>query len=371
MTSTSRARRAVVGGLLLGVTVLVPACGPTAASLPAGPADASRVDGAPFAALAPCGEQPFVAVFRGFTAEGRLVEKPGSSPSSDIYGLRPDGSVSPVTTDLGSYEFGITDDAATVYASPYPAVVPTTTLAPTVDRVVAIAPATGQQTVVLETSDVGAVAPAPDGSRLGLTVFTEASGVGASEPVVVDVPAVAAPRSLTPSPASRATPVVVATRELTWSPDGRLLAFVATLPDAAQELRVTHVATGDSTTLRRVDAAVALHSLDWSPDGTTLLTVEGRAPTAAGGSRDTAVEIDVATGRSTVVLRGVRGDLVYSAADGSRLTMLDDGPGPSVVARTWSRTPGGRFVATSRATIGADDGLVSADRLDIPRCALP
>ena len=385
MTSTTRAQPASTGVLLLGIALLVSACAPTIGAESPDSPDALRVDRAPFAALAQCGDQPFVAVFRGFTADGELVEKAGSSPSSDIYGVRPDGSVSPVTTDLGSYEFGIADDAATIYASPDPspsvsappsaADVTTVAPSPSADRVVAIAPASGQQTLVLEAPDVGAVAPAPDGSRLGLTVFTagEQPDVGTSAPALVDLPAVSAPRSLAPDAAAarRAEPVVVATRELTWSPDGQRLAFVATLPDATQEVRVADAVNGDSTTLHRVDAAIALLSLDWSPDGTTLLTVEGRAPTNAGRSRDRVVEIDVATGRSAIVLRGVRGDLVYSAADGSRLTMLDNSPESSAVARTWSRNPGGRFVETSAAEIGADVGLVSADRLDIPRCALP
>jgi hypothetical protein len=379
MTSRSRARRAGAGGLLLAVAMLVPACAPTVAAQPLDqPLDrpgTARAGGTPFAGLTACGDQPFVAVLRGFTVEGRLVEKPGSSPSSDIYGVRPDGSVSPVTTDLGSYEFGITDDAATVYASPYPAPAPAAAaLTAASDRVVAITPATGQQTVVLEAPDVGAVAPAPDGSRLGLTVFT-ASGapdVGTSAPAVVDLGGATTPRSLAaPATSSRTAQVAVATRELAWSPDGRMLASVATLPDATQEVQVADATTGASTTLHRVDDATALLSLDWSPDGTTLLTVEGRAPSGSGRSRDRVVEIDVATGRSTVVLQGVGGDPVYSAADGSRLTMLDDGPGESPVARTWTRRAGGRFVATSVAEIGAEVGLVGADRLDIPRCALP
>ncbi|GIG20030.1 hypothetical protein Cch01nite_07540 [Cellulomonas chitinilytica] len=353
--------------------MLVTGCASTVGAEPLDGPGARRVDGDPFAGLAPCDDQPFVAVFRGFTAEGEQAEQPGSSPSSDIYGVRPDGSVSPVTTDLGSYEFGIADDAATVYASPTSVVGPTAALAPTADRVVAIYPATGRWTVVLEASDVGGVSPAPDGSRLGLTVFTAGgpTGAGASVPAVVDLPAEAAPRSLPPAAAtSRAEPVAVATRELAWSPDGRRLAFVTTLPDATQEVRVTDLASGASTAVHRSDATVALLSLDWSPDGTTLLTVEGGAPTGSGGARDRAVEIDVATGRSATVLRGVHGDLVYSAADGSRLTALDNGPEGSAVARTWSRTAGGRFVTTSEAPIGTEVGVVSADRLDIPRCAL-
>lgn len=384
MTSTSRVTPASTGVRLLGIALLVSACAPTIDDGSPQSRDAPRANGAPFAALAQCGDQPFVAVFRGFTADGELVEKAGSSPSSDIYGVRPDGSVSPVTTDLGSYQFGIADDAATIYASPDPspssstsrstADVTTVAPSPSADRVVAIATASGQRTLVLEAPDVGAVTPAPDASRLGLTVFTagEQPDVGTSAPAVVDLPAVAAPRSLAPDAeaARRAEPVVVATRELTWSPDGQRLAFVATLPDATQEVRVADAVTGDGTTLHRSDATTALLSLDWSPDGTTLLTVEGRAPTNAGRSRDSVVEIDVATGRPRIVLRGVRGDLVYSAADGSRLTMLDNSPESAAVARTWSRTPGGRFVEASRAEIGADVGLVGADRLDIPRCAL-
>ncbi|GEK21023.1 hypothetical protein CXY01_15430 [Cellulomonas xylanilytica] len=360
------------------------ACAPTIdADSPDAP-QALRADGAPFAGLTQCEGQPFVAVFRGFTADGELMEKAGSSPSSDIYGVRPDGSVARVTTDLGSYEFGIADDAATIYASPDPsppaspppstADATTVTPSPPADRVLAIVPASGQQTLVLEAPDVGGVAPAPDGSRLGLTVFTagEQPDVGTSAPALVDLPAVAAPRSLPPaaSAARRAEPAAVATRELTWSSDGQRLAFVATLPDATQEVRVANPVNGDSTTLHRSDAMTALLSLDWSPDGTTLLTVEGRAPTEAGRSRDRVVEIDVATGRSAIVLRGVRGDLVYSAADGSRLTMFDNSAESSTVARTWSRSRGGRFVETSMAEIGADVSLVSGDRLDIPRCAL-
>jgi hypothetical protein len=349
----------------------VSACASTSGG---GPLDGRQVDSAPFAGLSPCADQPFVAVVRGFTADGRQVEKPRSSPSSDIYGVRPDGSVSRLTTDLGSYEFGITSDAATVYASPTPAVASTEAFARVADPVVAIVPTTGEQTVVLEAPDVGAVAPAPDGTLLALTVFTPAEppGSGASTPALVDLSDPAAPHSLSPEAASvnRAEPVLVATRELTWSPDGRRLAFVATLADATQEIRVADAAGGDSALLHRSDETIALFSLDWSPDGATVLTVEGRAPTDAGGSRDSVVEIDVATGRSTTVLRGVRGDVVYSAADGSRLTMLDDGADSSAVARTWTRSARGRFVETSVAALGADLGLLGADRLDIPRCAL-
>ena len=370
MTSTTGARPARTGTALLGIAILMSAC---ASNLGTEPREAPQVDDAPFARLAPCGEQPFVAVFRGFTAEGERVEGTGSSPSSDIYGVRPDGSVSPVTTDLGSYEFGIAADAATIYASPAAAGESSAARTPAADRVVAIAPDGGRTTIVLEAPDVGDVAPAPDGSRLGLTVFTvgEQPGTGSSAPALVDLPAAAAPRALAPmTTARRAEPAVAATRELTWSPDGQRLAFVATLPDATQEVQVADAATGASATVHRADASTALLSLDWSPDGTRLLTVEGRAPTPSGTPRDRVVEIDLATGRSEIVLRGVRGDLVYSAADGSRVTMLDNGSQSSPVARTWSRTAGGRFVATSAAEVGADLGLVSADRLDIPRCAL-
>ena len=102
--------------------------------------------------------------------------------------------MSPVTTDLGSYEFGIVADATTVYASPADAGESSVARTPPADQVVAIGLATGQQSVVLEAPDVGGVAPDPDGSRLGLTVFTagEQPGAGSSAPALVDLPAVAA-----------------------------------------------------------------------------------------------------------------------------------------------------------------------------------
>src|SRR3954454_762708 len=162
ITSTTRAQPARTGLVLLGIAALASACAPVDGDEPPDPRAPAQVDGAPFAGLARCGDQPFVAVLRGFTAEGGLVEKPGSSPSSDIYGVRPDGSVSPVTADLGSYEFGITADAATVYASPSAAAGATLASTPSADRVVAISPATGRQTAVLEAPDLGAVTPAPD-----------------------------------------------------------------------------------------------------------------------------------------------------------------------------------------------------------------
>lgn len=354
----------------MGVATLLVACAAPVGPVTSRPTGATRVEGAPFALLSACSGQPFVAVVRGFTAEGEVAEADGSSPSSDIFGVRPDGSVTPVTGDLGSYAFGITDDAATVYASPTPVIPPTARAAPT-DGVLAIDVVTGRRTPVVEATDVGEVAPAPDGSTLALTLTPPGvpRDAGTSSPALVDLPAAVAPRPLEPAATSRAAPAGTATRDLTWSPDGTRLAFVVTLPDAAQEIHVTDTAAGDTTTLHHVDATVALLSLDWSPDGTTLLAAEGRAPSATGRSRDQAVEIDVATGRATVVLRGIRGDLVYSAADGSRVTTIDNGSSP--VVRTWSRPAGGRFVATASAPIGADAHLVAADHLDIPRCAMP
>src|SRR4051794_31251973 len=156
MRSRTAVRCATAGTMLVGVVAVVSGCAHSAGAPTLGAPAASRVDGAPFAELARCGDQPFVAVFRGFTAEGERVERAGSSPSSDIYGVRPDGSVSPVTTDLGSYDSGIAADAATVYASPSAAADATLASTPSADRVVAISPATGRQTAVLEAPDVGA-----------------------------------------------------------------------------------------------------------------------------------------------------------------------------------------------------------------------
>ena len=73
----------------------------------------------PLGHLVPCDGVPFVAVFSGVTQVGRDTEKAGSTQSSDVYGVRPDGSVAAITDDLGTYEFGLADDGAAVYVSPY------------------------------------------------------------------------------------------------------------------------------------------------------------------------------------------------------------------------------------------------------------
>ncbi|GCD18677.1 hypothetical protein CTKZ_02390 [Cellulomonas algicola] len=363
-------RRLRAGASLLGVATLLVACATPVEPVASRPTGAARLDGTPFAGLSACGSRPFVAVVRGFTTAGESAEGPGSSPSSDILGVRQDGSVTPVTNDLGSYAFGLADDGATVYASPTPDVAPAARAAPA-DGVLAIDLATGRRTPVLQATDVGEVAPAPDGSTLALTLppADVPPDTGTPSPALVDLPAAANPRRLAPPATSRAATVATASRDLTWSPDATRLAFVVTLPDAAQEVRVTDTTSGATTTLHHVDATVALQSLDWSPDGTALLAAEGRAPSASGRSRDRAVEIDATTGRATVVLRGVGGDLAYSAADGSHVTAIDNG-GSVPVARTWARDAGGRFVLTASAAIGAAADLVAADRIDIPRCAM-
>ncbi|NKY41097.1 hypothetical protein, partial [Cellulomonas septica] len=172
------------------MATLLVACATPLGPVTSRPTGAARVDGTPFAGLSACGSQPFVAVVRGFTAAGEVVEGPGSSPSSDILGVGPDGSVTPVTNDLGSYAFGLTDDAATVYASPTPDVAPAARATPA-DDVLAIDVATGRRTPVLQATEVGEVAPAPDGSTLALTLPPDdvPPDAGTSSPALVDLPA--------------------------------------------------------------------------------------------------------------------------------------------------------------------------------------
>lgn len=384
-----RTRGVAVAGAAVALGLLA-ACagGPTD-----GPGHAP--DDQPFAGLAPCDSAPFVAVFRGYTAAGRLDEKPGSTPASDLYGLRPDGSVAAVTDDLGTYEFGLSADGRTVFASPYPSPAGPDAGAPepgsptggpsassqdaassgdtTTDEVVSIDTASLTRAVVLSAPEIGDVAPAPDASQLAVTTFVPTPPpAGSSEVSIVPLDQPAARRAL-PSPSSdgEALAAAPATRDLRWSPDGRTLALIATLPDATEQLRVIDVATGGARALHAAAGADGgLLSLDWSPDGATLLTVEGRAPSGSGRARERVVEVDVASGRSDVVLTGARGDLVYAAADGSRVMMLDDEPEDTVLARTWTRGDDGRFTLTSSAPVGVEAGLLSADRLDIPDCAL-
>jgi hypothetical protein len=69
----------------LGVVSAVTSCG-------APPGGDSQVSASsPLGPLAACDDQPYVAMFNGVTQDGLNNEKPGSTPSSDIYGIRPDG----------------------------------------------------------------------------------------------------------------------------------------------------------------------------------------------------------------------------------------------------------------------------------------
>lgn len=149
----------------VGMTVLLSGCG-----APAGEVNAPAVDEAPFGMLVQCGEAPYIGVFRGFTEEGLATERSGSSPSSDVYGLRPDGSAERLTTDLGSYDFGISADGLTVFASPAPEAIdprPEDTIFP--DRVVAIDLRTGERSVLVEIPGLLYVVPSPAGSQLAVT----------------------------------------------------------------------------------------------------------------------------------------------------------------------------------------------------------
>ena len=160
--------------------------------------------GAPFAGLAPCGDQPFVAVFTVASLPTVCWWRSRVSPSSDIYGVRP-GRLYVSAGDHRPRLLRVRHRrrAATIYASPSPpsasgasskADAPAAETTPTADRWWRSSrrPAADSRAGVAGRRCGRARARRVP---LGLTVFTPARsrGAGISAPAVVDLPAVGAP----------------------------------------------------------------------------------------------------------------------------------------------------------------------------------
>jgi hypothetical protein len=340
------------------------------ASCGAPPGGDSQVSASsPLGPLSACDGQPYVAMFNGVTQDGLNNEKPGSTPSSDIYGIRPDGSVERFTTDQGTYYFGLSADARTVFAAPYPSVGTPSASQERSVQIFDIDVASKKSTPLSPVSSVADLQPSPDGSQLAIaTTMTPAGSTSRVAAIaLLHLPAPSdAPDLVALSPAPSYT-----IRSLAWSPDGRSLAFIATFPDLTTELRVRDIATGEEQTLYgRQGESGALSSLDWSPSGRFLLTVKATVDIAKDTELIQAVEIDVTHRTSFPVLTGVRQALTYTAADDSRISALVNEPGQPVMARTWLRAGDGTFQLGGSTELGKDLGIVGGTHLQLPRCAL-
>lgn len=352
----------------LGLTALISGCG-----APSGKANPPAVDQEPFANLLQCSEAPYVGVFRGFTQEGLANERNGSAPSWDVYGLRPDGSAERITTDLGSYDFGISADGLTIFVSPSPEQTgprPEDTSTP--DQIVAIDIRTGEESVLLEVPGLLAVVPSPDGSQLAVTSLTGADpslGTGDSRLAIFDLNDRG---GLKPVPGFEEGSNQV-DRNPVWSPDGLSLAYIASLSNSSNEIRVVDMGSAEERVAYTDDAKEgSLLSLDWSLDGRFLLMLDSGIRRDSGERFDNVIEIDIESKGSTVVLyAAVGGDLSYSSSDGSRITSVFTLElGAPVLAQSWTRGEDGTYLMTSSAEVGKDVGLVGADRLAIPDCAI-
>lgn len=354
--------------LLTGAILLLAGC----------TADENDVDAFPFGGLVQCGDAPFVAVFSGVTAESLATPKPGDSASSNVYGIRPDGSVEPVTTDMGTYRFGIAADASTLYATPYPTLLSVGSVEPVwVDSVVTIDLRTGFRSVLAEGPAFEDVLPSPDGSRLAVTIPVPTDQPGYSNVRIAfldtDGPGRLGDVGGFDLPPGRTVSGLV------WDPDGQSLAYTNLYLDGGYDVWTVDATTGKDRVVHQGEGRVGgFHSLAWSPDGGHLLAVESGLRADDDRLLERVIEIDVASGASSVVLEGDVGQVVYSAQGGSTVTRLINGPTGSrgaesderARAQTWTRGEGGTFTLTSESEIGADLGLLSGSRLDIPACAL-
>lgn len=350
---------------LVGLAV-VTACGTPAVDL-----SAPSVDGNPFASLVQCRDAPYVGVFRGFSEEGLAHERNGSTPSSDVYGLAADGSVTRITTDLGSYDYGLSADGLSIFVSPEPDQTgPEPEDVATPDQLVRIDAVSGERSVVLEGFPVGPVAVSPGGSVVAVTDLVESSSPGVSYARL----ALANPdesRDVTRIPGFDAASEQVDLSPV-WSPDGISLAYIALLTDNSREIRIVDVPTGEERAVYTHDGSVgSLLGLTWSADGLSLLTTHSGLTTETQQDYSHAIAIDVVTQRSLTVLENAPTDLVYAARDASRLMAVSSSAdGNSTIVQTWTRVDGQKYHLTSSAPIGEDVGLVAGQGLVLAACAL-
>lgn len=358
-TSTMCARCSVGSRWLVSAVLIVLLAG---CSGDAGDGGPPVVDAEPFAGLQQCGDAPYVGLFAGLTDEGLMKERNGSKPSWDVYGVRPDGSVVRVTMDLLSYDFAISADGLTVFASPEPDQIgPRAGDTATPDQLIAIDAMTGEQNVLIATAYIGSLAVSPDGSQVAVTVPTELDSTLYFS-ARLTLLALDESGELTRLP-DFDPELRQVDRNPVWSPGGQSLAYIAALPDHSNEVRVLDVETGEERVVYRHPGQDGyLASLAWSPDGRRLLTNE---------INNSAIEIDAEGGTAAIVLDGVRGDLAYSALDGSQITAIPEVEiGSPLLAQTWTRGPDGVFQLTSSHRIGTDVGLVTGNSLVIADCAL-
>lgn len=355
---SQRMRRPAFAGLAI-LSFLITGCGSHS--------DKSAADqDQPFASLHQCPNAPFIGVVSGLTPEGRRHSRNGDSPATDIYGIRPDGSMSAVTTDLGMYQFGITTDGATIYARADPERSSNVSPLQVPDQIIAIDTRSEKRSTIatLTGVDISTIRPSPNGDRLAVAASTasqQASGSGQRLAFLSLTP----PRQLTWPPGQDPAAAHYVVSEV-WSPDGQSLAY-GNLTTNGYELRILSVDSGADAVLYRGPGTP--FSLDWSADGKRILIEEtGVDETNLHLARGRQVETQ--TGASKVVITGPQAELVYAALDGSRILLFaSDGEG-RVTAQAWARNGAGTFDLASTAPVGEALGVVSVTGPSIPKCAL-
>jgi hypothetical protein len=327
---------------------------------------AAAPDAAPFAGLLQCADAPFIGAVIGLTEEGSRKTRNGELASTDIYGIRPDGSAVPVSRDLGSYDFGLSADATTLYARPDPERPNDVSSLTVPDQILAIDTRSERRTVLLTApgADLSRLTPSPDGSQLAVAAVTEAqleTGSGAHVAFVSLDP----PSKLSWAPGDDPSALLYV-GSLAWRADGRSLGYASLIADG-YELRILDLDTGQDRVLYQgVGNPI---SLDWSSDG-GLILVEEAGIDESNLALARAREVSVDSGASQIVMEGPAAELKYAAADASRIVLFDEQDGGTVVAQAWTRADDGTFELTSSAPFGQDVGLIGVSRPSFARCAL-
>ncbi|WP_199423207.1 hypothetical protein [Actinotalea solisilvae] len=328
--------------------------------------------------LVPCGDAPYVAVFAGQTERHLAHELPGSTPSSDVYGLRADGTVEQVTDDYGTYEAVLSPDASTIYAAGRPVPHGET------EQLVAIDVSTGARELLAEGAAFAAPAAVGELPGLALIAWTGRTADGAADPVPARLDPEGS-RGLEPLTSPWSTPG--GWYDAAWSPSGRLLAYLTGSPpltpevDQVAEVVVLDVQSGAVEVVASWRGGPSPQYLDWSPDESRLVTTV-TTPLAPGRFARDVVEVDLATGERAT-LREDNGERhVYASRDGAALLTLrqpQEDATDAVLVRLLARADDGTAVTVRELPLalgegvdeGADERVVGALDLAVADCALP
>lgn len=263
-----------------------------------------------------CGSEGVTAAFLGGSEGGGLFpsDRPGAPSGSDVWVITADGEYRRLTEGLNSRSPWLSADGQTLY------------FVRSEGGIVANAPApgiegwrvdldSGEEELLVRGRSVDGLIASPD----GLLIAYSSNPEGATDFVpTIKIAEAAEPDRPTviidgDPPAGYAT----AQTAPAFSPDGRLLAYVSDIQNAAYEqssmIRLFDLETGEDSVLYTAPFEERLVGLEWLPDQSRILAVRNGKPTRA-------ASIDPITGRSQDIEAEVALSMEWASADGTAVS---------------------------------------------------